>query len=107
MDGGQGARAGARVGGVDGGIGEAVEGHGGGAGGDHGDDDPKKLVSGGQAGSGEHGSAESERESEDGVLPLDHFERNAQVAQDGHRKIVRQGDDQLAMIGGWAPARAV
>jgi len=28
---------------------------------------------GGEAGGGEHGSAESERESEDGVLPLDHF----------------------------------
>jgi hypothetical protein len=29
------------------------------------------------------------------VLPLDHFERNAQVAQDGHRKIVRQGDGSV------------
>jgi hypothetical protein len=29
------------------------------------------------------------------VLPLDHFERNAQIAQDGHRKIVRQEDGSV------------
>ena len=104
---GNSASAGTRIGGIDGRVGEPVESHCRGAGGEHRNDDPYKLMRTRKAGSGEHGSAESERESEDGVLPLDHFERNAQVAQDGHRKIVRQGDDQLAMIGGWAPARAV
>ena len=78
------ASAGAGVGGVDGGVGEAVEGHGGGAGGEHGDDDPEKLMGGGKAGGGEHGSAEREGERKDGVLPLDHFEGDAEVVQDGH-----------------------
>ena len=90
MAGGKSAGASAGIGGVDGGVGEAIEGHGGGAGGEHGDDDPEKLMGGGKAGGGEHGSAESERESEDGVLPLDHFERDAEIVKDGHRKIVRQ-----------------
>ena len=90
MSGGKSAGAGTRVGGVDGGVGEAIEGHGGGAGGEHGDDDPEKLMGGGEAGSGEHGSAESEGESEDGVLPLDHFESDAEVMEDGHGKIVEQ-----------------
>ena len=75
---------GAGIGGVDGRVGQAVEGHGGGTSGEHGHDDPEKLMSGGKAGSGEHGSAERERESEDGVLPLDHLQRDAQVVQDGH-----------------------
>src|ERR1022692_3525782 len=90
LSGGEGAGAGAGIGGVDGGVGEAIEGHGGGAGGEHGDDDPEELVSGGKAGGGEHGSAESEGESEDGVLPLDHFQGDAEVVEDVHRKIVRQ-----------------
>jgi len=72
-----------------------LEGHGGGAGGEHGDDDPKKLMRSGQSGGGEHGSAESERESEDGVLPLDHFEGDAQVVEDGHREIVKQNSCRL------------
>ena len=84
------AGASARIGGVDRSVGEAVESHGSGAGCEHGDDDPKKLMSAGKAGSGEHGPAESEGESEDGMLPLDHFERDAQVVKNGHRKIVRQ-----------------
>ena len=88
---GNSAGTGTGIGGIDGSVGEPVESHGRGAGGEHRDDDPYKLMRTGKAGSGEHGSAESERESEDGVLPLDHFERNAQVAQDGHRKFVRQG----------------
>ena len=41
-------------------------------------------MAGGKAGGGEHGSAQSEWESEDGVLPLDHFERDAEVVEDGH-----------------------
>ena len=90
---------GAGIGGVDGGVGEAIEGHGGGAGGEHGDDDPEELVSGGKAGGGEHGSAESEGESENGVLPLDHFEGDAQVVEDGHRKIVEQNSCQLPVAG--------
>jgi hypothetical protein len=39
---------------------------------------------GGQARGGEHGSAESEGESEDGVLPLDHFEGDAEIVENGH-----------------------
>ena len=94
------ASAGAGIGGVDGGVGEAIEGHGGGAGGEHGDDNPKKLMRGGKAGGGEHGSAESERKSEDGVLPLDHFERDTQVVKDGHREIVTENSCQLPLLGG-------
>src|ERR1700722_273260 len=84
MAGGESAGTGARVDGVDGGIGEAIESHGSGAGGEHGDYDPEKLVRGGKAGSGQHGSAKSEWESEDRVLPLDHFEGDAEVVEDGH-----------------------
>jgi len=84
LAGGKRASAGAGVGGVDGCVGEAIEGHGGGAGGDHGDDDPEKLMSGGKARGGEHGSAEREWESEDGVLPLDHFKGDAEVVKNGH-----------------------
>jgi hypothetical protein len=43
----------------------------------------------GKAGGSQHGSAEGKRESEDGVLPFDHFESDAEVVKDGHRKIVR------------------
>jgi len=82
---GQGTRTGARIGGINDGIGKPVESHGGGAGGQHGDHDPEKLMRRGQAGSREHRAAESEGESEDGVLPLDHFERHAQIAKNGHR----------------------
>jgi hypothetical protein len=84
MAGGKSAGAGAGIGGVDGGVGETIEGHGGGTGGQHGDYDPEKLMNGGKAGGGEHGSAESERESEDGVLPLDHLEGDAEVVEDRH-----------------------
>ena len=93
MSGGKSAGAGARVGGVDGGVGEAIEGHGGGAGGEHGDDDPEKLMGGGKAGSGEHGPAESEGEGEDGVLPLNHFESDAEIVKEGH------GDDCRTCVG--------
>jgi len=41
-------------------------------------------MGGGKSGSGQHGSAESERESEDGVLPLNHFQSDAEVVEDGH-----------------------
>lgn len=41
-------------------------------------------MGGGQAGGGQHGSAEGERESEDGMLPLDHLERDAEIVEDGH-----------------------
>ena len=90
MAGGEGAGASAGIGGVDGGVGEAIEGHGGGAGGEHGDYDPEKLMGGGKARGGEHGSAKSERESEDGVLPLDHLESDAEAVEDRHGKIVKQ-----------------
>ena len=90
MAGRKGASASAWIGSVDGGIGEAIEGHGGGAGGDHGDYDPEKLMSCGKSRGGEHGSAESEWESEDGVLPLDHFKRYAKIAENRHEKIVTE-----------------
>jgi hypothetical protein len=48
------------------------------------------LMGGGKAGGGEHGSAERKRKSKDGVLPFDHFERDAEAAEEGHEKIVRQ-----------------
>ena len=67
-----------------------IEGHGGGTGSEHGDDDPEKLMDCGKAGGGEHGSAEREGESEDRMLPLDHLESDAEIVEDGHRKIVRQ-----------------
>jgi hypothetical protein len=47
-------------------------------------------MGGGKAGGGEHGSAKSEGESEDGMLPLDHFQGDAEVVEDGHGKIVEQ-----------------
>ena len=90
MAGGKSAGASAGIGGVDGGVGEAIEGHGSGTGGEHGDYDPEKLMGGGKSGSGQHGSTERERESEDGMLPLDHFKGDAQVVEDGHGKIVKQ-----------------
>lgn len=90
MAGGKSTGASAGIGGVDGGIGEAIEGHGGGTGSEHGDDDPEKLMDSGKAGGGEHGSAEREGESEDRMLPLDHLESDAEIVEDGHRKIVRQ-----------------
>jgi len=82
------AGAGAGIRRVDSRVGEAVEGHGGGARSDHGDDDPEKLMRGGKSRGGEHSSAESERESENGVLPLDHLECDPEVVEDGHGEIV-------------------
>ena len=76
--------ASARVGRVDGRVRKAIERHGGGAGSEHGHDDPEKLMTGGKARSGEHSSAESEWESEDGVLPLDHLKRHAKIVSDSH-----------------------
>ena len=78
------AGAGAGIGGIDGSIGKTVEGHCRGTGRNHCDNDPQKLMGSGKAGGSEHGSAEREWKREDGVLPLDHFERYAEVAQDGH-----------------------
>jgi hypothetical protein len=57
-------------------------------------------VGSGKSGGGEHGSAESEREREDGVLPLDHFEGDAEVVENGHGKIVEQeGSSQFSVLG--------
>ena len=75
--------------GIDGSGRESIEGHSGRAGREHGDDDPEKLMACRQAGGGKHGSAESEWESEDGVLPLNHFKGNVKVVKNRHRKIVR------------------
>ena len=90
MPGGERARAGARIGRIDGGIGEAVKGHGGGASGEHGNHDPDKLMSGGKSRGRQHGSTKSEGEREDRVLPLDHFQSDAEVVEDGHGTIVEQ-----------------
>ncbi len=98
MAGGESASAGTGIGGVESGIGEAVEGHGGGAGSEHGDYDPEKLMSRGQAGGGQHSSAEGERESEDGVLPLDHFEGDAEVVEDGHGSRVSVLSSQFSVL---------
>src|SRR5258708_29933821 len=84
MSGGKGAGAGAGIGGVDGSVGKAIESHGSRARGDHGNDDPQQLTDGGNARGCEHGPAKREWESEDGVLPLDHVERHAQIAEEGH-----------------------
>jgi hypothetical protein len=88
-----GARA--RIGGVQGSVREAIESHGGTAGGDHSDHDPQQLMEGRKARGGEHSSAKSEWESEDGVLPLDHLEGDAEIVKDGHGKIVKQSSCQL------------
>ena len=71
---------------VSGGVGHAVEGHGSRAGRDHGDDDPSQLMRSGQASSGEHSARERKREREDGMLPFDHLERDAQVVEQEHGK---------------------
>lgn len=85
LAGGDGAVAGAGVGGVKVSVGPAVEGHGGGSGGDHGEDDPGEGAPGGQAVGCEQGGGEGKGEGEDGVLPLDHFERDAGFGkQAGH-----------------------
>ena len=52
---------------------QPVEGHRRRSGAYHRDDDPNKGVSAGEAVCREHGSAQSEWQHEDGVLPLDHF----------------------------------
>ena len=52
----------------------------------------------GKAGGGEHRSAKRERESEDGVLPLDHFQSDAEAMEDGHGKIVKQNGCQFSVL---------
>jgi len=89
------AAASAGIGGVDGGVSEAVESHRCGPGGEHGNYDPQKLMGGWKAGGGQHGSAKSKWEREDRVLPLDHFQGDAKVVEDGHGKIVKQNGCQL------------
>jgi hypothetical protein len=58
------------------------------------------LMGGGKAGGGKHGSAESEGESEDGVLPLNHFERDAEIVKDGHGDDCRTGVSGPALVEG-------
>ncbi len=91
MSGGQGAGAGARVGGVNRGVGPAVKSHGGGPRSNHGNHDPDQLMNGRQSPGREHGAAEREWQREHGVLPLDHLQRHAQVVKDRHATIVKQG----------------
>jgi hypothetical protein len=47
------------------------------------------LMGGGKAGGGQHGSAQSERKSKNGMLPLDHVQSESEAAKKGHEKIVR------------------
>lgn len=81
---GQRATARAGIGGVDGRVGESIKSHGGRAGGEHRDHDPEKLMGSGKAGGGEHGSAKRKWKGKDGVLPFDHLEGDAKVAESGH-----------------------
>src|SRR5216684_4444609 len=80
---------------TNGGVSQAVEGHGGGAGGDHRDDDPEQLLSGWQAVRRQHSSAHGKGECKDGMLPLDHLQGDAQVAEKGHRRMVKQTDHEM------------
>ena len=77
--GGKSARPGSRVGGVNRGIRQTIEGHGRRPGRDHGDNDPNQCVPAGKTIRRQHGSAQSERKHEDGVLPFDHLQSDAQV----------------------------
>ncbi len=82
------AGLGAGIGGIDGSVGNAVKGHRCGTGRDHGDDDPSKLMGGGQASGGEHCAAKGKRECENGVLPLDHLQRRAEIVEERHGLIL-------------------
>ena len=90
MTGRQGARAGAGIGCIDCGIRPAVKSHGSGSRSDHCDNDPEKLVKWGPTAGSEHRSTQRKRKREDGVLPLDHLQRDAQVVQHRHESIVMQ-----------------
>ena len=48
-------------------------------------DDPKHLVDGRNTIGSQHGSAESEGESKNGMLPLDHFQCDFKVVQHRHK----------------------
>ena len=84
------ASASARIGCIDGSVRETIESHSGTAGCDHGNHDPEELMNGGKARRSQHGSAKRKWEHENRMLPLDHFQRNAQAAQNRHIKIVKQ-----------------
>ena len=60
-----------------------------------------KLRTRGQSTGGQHRAAESKGQREDGVLPLDHLQRDAQVADEGHVEIlaVGTGQDQVTGVG--------
>ena len=66
-------------------VSDAVDGHGGAAGRNHGDDNPEELMPGGPTvggeARGEEGTGERERQGENGVLELDHFEREANALE--------------------------
>src|SRR5579864_7668371 len=84
------ASASTRIRSINRGIGPAVERHGGRSCRDHSHGDPQKLVDRRKSSRREHGAAQSKREGKDGVLPLDHLQRYAQVMQNGHGSIVKQ-----------------
>ena len=92
----KGARGGARVGSVNANIGQAVEGHRSGTGCHHGHHDPDQLPGTGPSACREHGAAKCEGESEDRVLPLNHFQRDAKIPNNSHIPIVKEGGGRLA-----------
>ncbi len=81
QSGGQCADGSARVERVDVGIDEAVEGHGSRARGDHGNTDPRQGAQRRDAIGGDDRAGESKGECEEGMLPFDHFESDANVVK--------------------------
>ena len=84
------ASSSARIGRINRGVGQPIEGHGGGPRRNHGHDNPCQLPPRRQASGGQHGSAERKREREDRVFPLDHLQRDLQIAEKSHHAIVKQ-----------------
>lgn len=96
MSGRQRASASAGIGCIDARVSQTVEGHSRGPRSHHCDDDPNKLMPSGQPRCGEHGPAQRKWESENRVLPFDHFQRDAEGVKNTHRKIVRQEWNSLS-----------
>ena len=74
-----GAHGGAGISGVYTRVSNAIEGHGRGARGNHAQDNPAQFGCRRHATGSKHGCAESKWKRKDGVLPLDHLQRNAQI----------------------------
>jgi len=72
------------VGSIQAGIGPSIECHGGGPRSDHADDNPKNFAPSRPPGSGKHRAGKSKRKGKNRVLPLDHFQSGAYIAQQSH-----------------------